>query len=437
MPFIRILIGGRSGAPRGARRRARCAARLTTLAVLAGCSLDVTNPNAATEEEVLTTPAGMRAVAIGLQARFGNSIEHAVWVPGIVSGELGNTDASQSTSREFQKYPVPSANTPRIETNNPDLLNFWARQYAVVRSANDILGNVDAVTMAPGTKSGLTALAKAFKAIALGTLIEAWELVPLDPAQENPVFSDRATVLAEVLDLLASARADLAATPPSSEFTTQILLPGIDLTNIIIGMQARYSLVAGQWNEAFDFTTQLTSLVSPEYRYSTVDQNPLWATIQSLRYFAAIATFRTNAEAGDARVNRYTGTTVTTPFGGAQVIPIAIYTTNFAAVPIYRLDEITLIRAEARARVNRLADAIAEVNVVRQANDLPPIDPNAPTTQQAVLDEIYRQRTYSLFLTGLHWADQRRFGRIDDARVPWLPYPAQETAGNPNAPTGP
>ena len=43
--------------------------------------------NAATEEDVLTTPAGLKAVTIGLQGRVGNAIEEAIWIPGLVSGE--------------------------------------------------------------------------------------------------------------------------------------------------------------------------------------------------------------------------------------------------------------------------------------------------------------------------------------------------------------
>ena len=398
------------------------------------CSLDVTNPNAATKDQVITSAAGLRAVAVGLQGRFGNSLEHAVWVPGVVSGELGNTDASLSTSREFQKYPTVQT---AIDKTNPDLLNFWSRQYQVIRAANDILDNIDNVQLAPGTKSGMTALAKTLKAIALGTLAEAWQAVPLNPNVANPTFDDRTAVLAEVLNLLASARSDLTATPMSTEFTSTILMAGFDLPNTIRAMQARFSVSAGQYEQALGFANDVPANAVSEFRFTTVDQNPVWGAIQSNKYFAAVATFRTNAEAGDTRVNKFTTSTVSTPFGGVQVVPINVYLTSSAPFPIFTQDELTLIRAEAHARANRLPQALTEVNKVRQAAGLSPIDPNAPTTQAAVLAEIFKQRTYSLFLTGLHWADERRFGRITDAKYNFLPYPAQETVNNPNAPTTP
>src|SRR5918993_5275738 len=140
--------------------RSRLALSFTTLslATLAGCSLDVTNPNAATQEEVLTSPAGPRTLGVGLQGRLGNFIGPSVTLSGIVSGELGNTNASLSTTREFQKYPDTGANSAAIDPTNPDLLNFWSTGFQVVRASNDILDNVDGVGLAAGTRSGLSAL---------------------------------------------------------------------------------------------------------------------------------------------------------------------------------------------------------------------------------------------------------------------------------------
>jgi hypothetical protein len=37
----------------------------------------------------------------------------------------------------------------------------------------------------------------------------------------------------------------------------------------------------------------------------------------------------------------------------------------------------------------------------------------------------------------LHWADERRFGLISQAKVNYLPYPFAERATNPNTPANP
>jgi hypothetical protein len=425
--------------PNGRRRGARLALALALAlgAPLAACRVDVTNPNAATQQEVLAAPAGVRLLAVGLQGRIGNAIGPANTITGLVAGELGNTDASQSTQREFQRYPIASANAPQIDPTNPDLLAFWSTQYQVVRTADDLLAAAEQVPLLPGTKSGITALAKAAKANALGTLAEAWQQIPLDPTQPQPAFVGRAEVLAQVQALLASARADLEATPASTEFTTTVLQPTVDLPNTIRAWQARWALAAGQYDQAIAFANAVPAGATSRLTFTSVDANPLWAAITANRYFSALSSFRTEAEAGDTRVNRFTGTAVTTPFGGAQVVPIAVYTTNADAYALFTQEELALVRAEAHARSNRLGEAIAALNPVRTAAGLPARTAAELPTQQAVLDEILRQRRYALFLTGTRWADLRRFGRGAEARVAWLPYPAQERASNPGTPGNP
>lgn len=403
--------------------------------VLASCKLDVTNPNAATEEGVLTTAAGLRAVAVGMQGRLGNALEEGIYIPALISGELGNTNATQSTQREFQRFPTASANS-RIEETNIDIQDLWFKHYAIVKSANDILNNVDNVGFVPGTRAGMLALARLYKAIAFGTLIEAFEQIPIAET-DPPPFADRATVLAEALSLLASARADIAATPLSTEFTATILSPGLDLLNTIRAMQARYSLAAGNNAAALAFANDVPGTASSVVTYTTLDVNPLRDLFHLSRFFGALLSFRTNAESGDTRVNRFTTTTALSAFGGESLVQTNVYVTASEPIPLFTQDELTLIRAEAYARTNQLPQAIAEINIVRARAGLPPKTAADLPTQQAVLDEIYRQRTYSLFAVGLHWADQRRFGRIAEAKVGYLPYPFAERATNPNTPANP
>src|ERR1700737_3928596 len=106
--------------------RSRLVLSLASLLPLAACKLDVTTPNAATQQAVLSTPAGLRPLGVGLQGRMDNFVGPAVTLTGVVAGELGNTDASLSTTREFQKYPIPTANSAAIDPTNPDLLGFWS-----------------------------------------------------------------------------------------------------------------------------------------------------------------------------------------------------------------------------------------------------------------------------------------------------------------------
>ena len=413
----------------------RSIALVLAIAIPGACELDIDNPNAAPEEGVLTTIAGLRALAIGMQGKFGNSLEEGIYIPGLISGELGNTNATQSTTREFQNFPTPSANSA-IDPTNIDVLDLWVKNYVVVKAANQILANVDAVGFLPPTRSGIVALAKLHKAMAYGQLIEAFEQIPLAEG-DNPPFSNRAQVLAEILSLLASAKADFLGTPPSTEFTNTILAPGFDLLNTIRAMQARYSLAAGAYTAALGFANEVPSTAASSVIQSSLDANVLRDLYHGSRFFGAISSYRTNAEAGDTRVNANTMATALTGFGGATLVETNLFLTVSSPIPLFSQDELTLIRAEAYARNNQLAEARTEINIVRaRAGLLPKTAVDLPT-QQAVLDEIYRQRTYSLFSTGLHWADQRRFGRIAEAKVRYLPYPFAERATNTNTPPNP
>ena len=402
---------------------------------LGACKLDVTNPNAATQEGVLTSVAGIRALAIGMQGRLGNAMEENISIPGLVSGEFGNTSATQSTTREFQNFPTASANSA-IEETNVDLLDIWAKNYAVIKSANDILGNIDNLTFAPGTRAGIVALAKLDKAMAYGFLIEAFQQIPISQ-EPNAPFVDRAAVLTEILSLLASARTDVTGTPLTAEFTGTILSPGFDLLNTIRSMQARYSLAAGAYDAALSFANEVPATATSVIAFSTTDINPLADLFHRSKFFGAISTFRTNAEAGDARVAQYTTSTAFAALGGASTFETNIFPTDASPIPVFTQDELSLIRAEALARLNRLPEAIAQINIVRARAGLAPKTAADLPTLAAVLDQIFRERTYSLFATGLHWADERRLGKISLAKVVYLPYPLQVRATNTSTPVNP
>jgi len=413
--------------------RLRSVSVLALAAAVGACDLNTTNPNAATQEGVLTSVAGIRALAVGLQGRTGNAMEENISIPGLISGELGNTSSTQSTTREFQRFPTVNS---AIEETNVDLLDLWAKNYAVIKVANDILDNIDNVTFAPGTHAGIAALAKLHKAMAYGFLIEAFERIPLEQTS-GAQFVERAAVFSEILSLLSSAKADVTGTTLTTEFTGTILSPNFDLLNTIRAMQARYSLAAGNYTDALAFANEVPVAATSVITYSSTDPNTLADLFHRSKFFGALSTFRTAAEPGDTRIARFTQDTVFAALNGASTFKTNIFLTDPAPIPVFTQDELTLIRAEALARLNRLPEAIAQINIVRARAGLAARSSAELPTLTAVLDEIFRQRTYSLFATGLHWADERRFGKIALAKVRYLPYPLQVRATNPNTPANP
>ncbi len=126
-----------------------------------------------------------------------------------------------------------------------------------------------------------------------------------------------------------------------------------------------------------------------------------------------------------------------------------------AQLPIYLNSEMTLIKAEAFARKDMPAEAVAEINKIRRktaAQDAWGVGAGLTTdfasaVKADILTEVYRQRCIELFMSGLKMEDARRFGRNmpqkdvtdpnDELNRVFFPYPFSERDNNTNTPTDP
>lgn len=412
---------------------------------LGACDLDFTDPNAPPEDLALTTTAGIRQVAIGLQAEYGNQLVDPVYVVGLVTNEIGAAEASfESFMRADRGDELTPGDGPAVHT--------WAGvegrggQYRVIRAANALIDNAPGVGFGPGMTSGFLALGKLYKGMAFGNLYQIYERVPLNvgPHIPDPTFAPRAEVIAEVLRLLEEARQQVTTTAPPAEFRAEVLAEGFDLQNTINAMLARYYLIAGNLDQALTAAQRVNLGVLSEHRFSTADVNPLW----NLWYNSGNAyrmrakrTFRQEAEAGDQRVAYWVEPEAEVPGVTGPLDHIERYQTSAVSFPIYLPGEMRLIIAEVHARQDRLADALEWVNAVRTqcsspVNEplacLPALEADDVPTQAAILAEILRQRRYELYLQGLRWSDLRRFDQ--PMKYQFMPVPSTECARNPNTP---
>ena len=60
---------------------------------LAGCDLDVTNPNAPTQQTVVTSAEGLIALGVGLQARMGSAAGALIYGAGLVTDDARLVEA--------------------------------------------------------------------------------------------------------------------------------------------------------------------------------------------------------------------------------------------------------------------------------------------------------------------------------------------------------
>jgi starch-binding outer membrane protein, SusD/RagB family len=151
--------------------------------------------------------------------------------------------------------------------------------------------------------------------------------------------------------------------------------------------------------------------------------------------------------AADKRIAFFINSTVTVP--ATNKGRASFFTANTSSVPIYRLGEIYLIKAEALVRKTSpdLTAAVAELNKVltkTPATDPWGIGADLPAyaggmTAPEILDEIYKQRCIELYLTGLRFEDSRRFGRpiAERGGRNFMPYPFTERDNNTATPDDP
>lgn len=384
------------------------------------CDQEYLNPSAASETQVTTDINGLITLCNGLQYRYSSTragvLYTAITASGLTTKELTVLNAGNGDEEQLR------IGSGSITPNNGILRNLWAQNQLVKANADLVLKSVATVSGDAGTKSGITAYASIFRALALGTIAQFWEKLPVT-SSDNAVFVTRDEALKEAIRTLETAATTLTATPVSSTFTTRIVA-GIDLANTIQALIARYSLMVGDNAKALAAANRVDLTKKSSFNFDDATQNPLFFNTFGNRN----VTEPVNATLGlpealrpvaaDKRLAFYLSNPAGVASGGINLGRASFFTANNAAIPVYLPGEIQLIRAEASARTNDLVGATTALNaVLTKTTDAWGIGAGLPAysganTADALLTEIYRQRCIELFLSGLKLEDSRRFNRL-------------------------
>ena len=414
-----------------------------------GCDLNISNPNQAVEERVLSTSDGIIALAIGMQRDYASqNVDAYVRHPAITSREFAaNTTFSNLIQLEDGLSFLSGANS--------GVSAIWFDSYRIIGIANDLIDNAPNVPLAEGTRSGIVALSQLYKAMCLGFIAQAFERAPTDiQADGQAPFISRSEVFAEAIRLLDNALQTIEATPPSAQFNADILGRGFDLLNTIHAYRARYNLFAGNYQAALGAANTVDPGATSVYTYDAENQNPIYTQVFVLDDYAPRDNFGTLVtDSGDTRLAFYM--MPNDRMSNPNAFPIetlsGFWNTATSPIPAYLPGEMALTRAEANAMLGNITGAIAEIDAVRTktpAQDpfgigasLPPY--SGPQTVDAVIEEIFRQRRAELFLNGTGWEDSRRLGQPGPSSDPFernrnfYPYADQERLNNPNTPPDP
>lgn len=415
------------------------AAAVLLAAAVGGCSLDLTNPNAPSEVEVITTVDGMITLAVGLQAQYADNVNIFLRAPALVTDEWGTR-------------PIALPADVSLVTGSPDpsfgvVSDPFAAGYRIARTANILIENAPQVELGTGLRAGITSLARLIKGMALGNLYMQYERLPAN-AGDAALPQPRAEVLDSVIALLEAARADVASVPDAdlAGFRTRVLGTGFDLRNTIDAMLARYYLFDGRYQAAIDAAGRVNLGVLSVLQYPNPGANPIWNYSAVARYTGTRKSFFTQAEPGDQRPAYWAVRTAGSVGTPDSVFDFRKYGGRNDPFPLYLPDEMRLIQAEAYTRLGQFALARTRINEVRtQAATggvdepravLPALSVEALDTEAELFAQILYERRYELYAQGLRWEDLRRLSAYTSIRpsMQFLPYPQSECDRNPADP---
>ncbi|WP_343307916.1 RagB/SusD family nutrient uptake outer membrane protein [Chitinophaga niabensis] len=398
--------------------------------VLTACTHEfIPNPNAPTMEEIIKNPSISQLNNLvtgsegGLRAQLG-LYHDLVGVFGREFWRYSNSD-SRNTEDLLGKGNIT------LDPNSYYAVNSWLARYSVVKNCNLLIQATKNCTLLENEaqKNGYYAFAKTIAAYQLLLNLTHTDDLGIrtdvnDPKHLGPIVN-KTQALTDIAKLLDDADALLnnAAIifPLSDGFEGFSDVPGFRKFNR--ALSARVSIYREQWPKALtDLNASFLDLSAGSNLYAGVYHvfssssgdllNELYLALDGQSDIrAAHPTFEADLEAGDDRINKTHIRAVPAAFDGlTSTRDVALYATPVTPVPFIRNEELILIYAEARLQTNALAEAADALNIIRSKHNLAPrLDLD---TKAKLIDELLKQRRYSLFGEGHRWVDMRRYNRL-------------------------
>ena len=418
----------------------------STAIVQSGCKKNYSNPNAATDEQVFSSPVGLTGVVVGLQRVYtlgrGSTLYNLVTINGLTTNEMIVVNTGNTAEVQM------AAGGTAVDGNHAMLTTFWTTCNKVVYDADKVIANAKNLAD-KNYASGLIAYASIFKALSIGDMAQFWEKIPAGNGV-NVTFIDRVDGFKKAITVIDEALTTITANAISASFITNVPA-GIDIINTLSALKARYSLYAGLYTQALTAANAVDLTKKSTFNYDATSLNPLFEIATSTNNVVQVKDstlgllIPLQPDFADRRVQFYTTINPTIAprfringFGNAAA----------TAFPVYLPGEITLIKAECytRAATPDLANGLIELNKIK--TKLPAADPFGvgasltasvgPFTQAQLLDSIYKHRSIELYMSGQKLEDMRRFGRpTAERRRNLMPYPLRERDNNPNTPADP
>jgi hypothetical protein len=437
---------------------------IVLVAVMFSACDDILSPepvDTLTDDIVLNEPRDVPTVEVGLYSAFRNIAPSTV-IAGDFTADMLIHNGTFSQYREL--------GTKQISSANASAAALWGSIYNTVYIANFILERLPTV---PGVNAAdrnrVMGTAHFLRGYAYFVGLYTFGGIP--QVTTTDIETNRDIPRASEDDILALIQDDYNAALELLPATTTN--PGFAGEFAVRAALARLNLYLGNWDEAEEFATdviasELFELDSPYSQIVTTDfpeesifevgytisddpgtnnnigLNNLFVgrreIIPSNQVVVALATKSeagTRASSMSFNIEDLSGTD-----NGWSVAKYGTADQDNNNVVVFRLGEMYLIRAEARAHLGKVTgtnSAQADINVLRQRAGAPLVP---AASQSQMLQLVEDERLYELAFEGHRWYDLVRTGRADevmsayspnwrDAYELW-PIPQREILNNPS-----
>jgi tetratricopeptide (TPR) repeat protein len=368
---------------------------------------------------------------------------------GYLSGDNIQWTGSQSIVQQFIDH--------NVKADNATVSGIWLAIYTTINRANYVIAKLPGVTDATLTtaeRNQLLGEAYFIRALCYFDLARTWGGVQIVTTPTISATDKNGIKRSTVEQTYAQVLSDLNTAEPLLPLPTA-QNPVRANKETVYALKARYYLYQKDWANAENYATlvlgdtQNYSLLKP---YSAWFANNVVGTKESVFELAYSATY-TNGHRGQWQPPANSGTRQWAPnatflalvndatIGGNRSALVAktsaglwygnLYYRSPATDPAYiiRIAEEYLIRAEARAQLNKLDDARVDLNAVR---DRAGLTATTAVSQADILLAIENERRIEFALEGHRWFDLVRTGRaaallgVTDTKKNILPIPVDQ-----------
>lgn len=397
-----------------------------------GCSyyLEPEPVNLLINDLALNEASDVPSVEIGLYAAF-----RGIAAPKVIAGDMtADMLIHLGTFNQYREF-----GSKQITSSNASVAALWGSIYRTIYVANFILERLPQV---PGVKeadrNAVTATAHFLRGYAYFVGLYTFGGIPI--VSTTDINANRNVARASEDEVLAQIQNDYAAASTEA-LPDDPINAGFVSTHAVRAARARLALYLGNWGEAEQLATEVinsgqyeladeyddlvftdfTDEAILEVGYTISDDpgtdanfglNDLFQGRREIIPSNEAVVALNSDEAGDRWM---TLTFDLSELGGVDNgWSVAKYGTadeDNNNIIIFRLAEMYLIRAEARAQQNKLLgpdSALEDVNVLRERANAPPAVANS---REQLLLLIERERLYELAYEGHRWYDLVRTGR--------------------------